>query len=169
MSMEKVKSPVCGPGSWFTSVFCCSWLFFWCRICCFRLILMGYFLLLVSLGELTLEEFISGAREHPDIMEMLTKMMDLSHVLEIIIKGQKKNTIKWEWRWWNRVLHMNDWEPGPTLNCAEWPNGPWLSSPMQMWSVYLYVAHGRQWNHPPLLACAAAFVVKGCGVLESLS
>lgn len=55
---------------------------------------MGYFPLLVSLGELTLEEFISGAREHPDIMEMLTKMMDLSHVLEIIIKGQKKNTIK---------------------------------------------------------------------------
>uniref|UniRef100_A0A3B5KVS6 Guanylate cyclase activator 1C n=1 Tax=Takifugu rubripes TaxID=31033 RepID=A0A3B5KVS6_TAKRU len=42
--------------------------------------------------ELTLEEFISGAKEHPDIMEMLTKMMDLSHVLEIIIKGQKKNT-----------------------------------------------------------------------------
>lgn len=55
---------------------------------------MRYFLLLVSSGELTLEEFISGAREHPDIMEMLTKMMDLSHVLEIIIKGQKKNIIK---------------------------------------------------------------------------
>lgn len=52
------------------------------------------FSLLVSQGELTLEEFISGAREHPDIMEMLTKMMDLSHVLEIIIKGQNKNTIK---------------------------------------------------------------------------
>ncbi|KAG9348406.1 hypothetical protein JZ751_002141, partial [Albula glossodonta] len=29
-------------------------------------------------GELTLEEFISGAREHPDIMDMLTKMMDLT-------------------------------------------------------------------------------------------
>ncbi|XP_061638585.1 guanylyl cyclase-activating protein 3 isoform X2 [Phyllopteryx taeniolatus] len=43
-------------------------------------------------GELTLEEFISGAREHPDIMEMLTKMMDLTHVLEIIIMGQCKKS-----------------------------------------------------------------------------
>ncbi|XP_016101716.1 guanylyl cyclase-activating protein 3-like [Sinocyclocheilus grahami] len=41
-------------------------------------------------GELTLEEFITGAKEHPDIMEMLTKMMDLTHVLEIIVNGQKK-------------------------------------------------------------------------------
>uniref|UniRef100_A0A4W4GNW4 EF-hand domain-containing protein n=1 Tax=Electrophorus electricus TaxID=8005 RepID=A0A4W4GNW4_ELEEL len=41
-------------------------------------------------GELTLEEFITGAREHPDIMEMLTKMMDLTHVLEIIVKGQSR-------------------------------------------------------------------------------
>ncbi|CAL8363750.1 unnamed protein product [Merluccius merluccius] len=40
-------------------------------------------------GELTLEEFISGAREHLDIMEMLSKMMDLTHVLEIIVRGQK--------------------------------------------------------------------------------
>lgn len=53
-----------------------------------------FFFSLVSSGELTLEEFISGAKEHPDIMEMLTKMMDLSHVLEIIVKGQKNNTIK---------------------------------------------------------------------------
>lgn len=44
-------------------------------------------------GELTLEEFISGAREHPDIMEMLTKMMDLTHVLEIIVSGQQKKAI----------------------------------------------------------------------------
>lgn len=98
------------PGSWFTS---------WCSAaCCFRLILMCSFFLLVSSGELTLEEFISGAREHPDIMEMLTKMMDLSHVLEIIIKGQKKNTIKWGWRWWKRVLHMSNWEPSPELDWA---------------------------------------------------
>ncbi|XP_067221353.1 guanylyl cyclase-activating protein 3 isoform X1 [Chanodichthys erythropterus] len=41
-------------------------------------------------GELTLEEFITGAKEHPDIMEMLSKMMDLTHVLEIIVNGQKK-------------------------------------------------------------------------------
>ncbi|KAA0702327.1 Guanylyl cyclase-activating protein 1 [Triplophysa tibetana] len=41
-------------------------------------------------GELTLEEFITGAKEHPDIMEMLTKMMDLTHVLEIIVNGQQK-------------------------------------------------------------------------------
>ncbi|TKS80835.1 Guanylyl cyclase-activating protein 3 [Collichthys lucidus] len=44
-------------------------------------------------GELTLEEFISGAREHPDIMDMLTKMMDLTNVLEIIVKGQQKKSI----------------------------------------------------------------------------
>lgn len=47
----------------------------------------------LSAGELTLEEFISGAREHPDIMEMLTKMMDLTHVLEIIVSGQQKKAI----------------------------------------------------------------------------
>ncbi|KAJ3590601.1 hypothetical protein NHX12_008551 [Muraenolepis orangiensis] len=45
-------------------------------------------------GELTLEEFISGAREHPDIMEMLSKMMDLTHVLEIIVRGQKSRPVK---------------------------------------------------------------------------
>ncbi|XP_013868227.1 guanylyl cyclase-activating protein 3 [Austrofundulus limnaeus] len=45
-------------------------------------------------GELTLEEFISGAKEHPDIMDMLTRMMDLTHVLEIIIKGQKRKALK---------------------------------------------------------------------------
>ncbi|KAK7882925.1 hypothetical protein WMY93_029099 [Mugilogobius chulae] len=44
-------------------------------------------------GELTLEEFISGAREHPDIMDMLTKMMDLTHVLEIILKGQRRKAV----------------------------------------------------------------------------
>ncbi|XP_026172403.1 guanylyl cyclase-activating protein 3 [Mastacembelus armatus] len=45
-------------------------------------------------GELTLEEFISGAKEQPDIMEMLTKMMDLTHVLEIIVRGQQKKAVK---------------------------------------------------------------------------
>ncbi|KAJ8410888.1 hypothetical protein AAFF_G00188450 [Aldrovandia affinis] len=42
-------------------------------------------------GELTLEEFISGAKEHKDIMEMLTKMMDLSKVLVIIVKGRRNS------------------------------------------------------------------------------
>ncbi|KAI1893641.1 hypothetical protein AGOR_G00125800 [Albula goreensis] len=42
-------------------------------------------------GELTLEEFISGAREHPDIMDMLTKMMDLTNVLVIIVEGRQKD------------------------------------------------------------------------------
>ncbi|XP_027003491.1 guanylyl cyclase-activating protein 3 [Tachysurus fulvidraco] len=41
-------------------------------------------------GELTLEEFITGVKEQPDIMEMLTRMMDLTRVLEIIVNGQKK-------------------------------------------------------------------------------
>ncbi|XP_069017077.1 guanylyl cyclase-activating protein 3 [Embiotoca jacksoni] len=45
-------------------------------------------------GELTLEEFISGAKEHPDIMETLTKMMDLTNVLEIIINGQQRKAVK---------------------------------------------------------------------------
>ncbi|KAI3354063.1 hypothetical protein L3Q82_018621 [Scortum barcoo] len=49
--------------------------------------------LIVSPGELTLEEFITGAREHPDIMDMLTKMMDLTNVLEIIVNGQQKKAI----------------------------------------------------------------------------
>ncbi|KAJ8280665.1 hypothetical protein GJAV_G00057510 [Gymnothorax javanicus] len=40
-------------------------------------------------GELTLEEFITGAREHPEIMEMLTKMMDLTNVLVIILEGRR--------------------------------------------------------------------------------
>lgn len=42
------------------------------------------------LGELTLEEFITGVKEQPDILEMLTKMMDLTRVLEIIVNGQRK-------------------------------------------------------------------------------
>ncbi|KAJ8256665.1 hypothetical protein COCON_G00188170 [Conger conger] len=40
-------------------------------------------------GELTLEEFISGAKEQPEIMEMLTKMMDLTNVLAIILDGRR--------------------------------------------------------------------------------
>ncbi len=55
---------------------------------------MSWLLLLVS-GELTLEEFISGARDHPDIMDMLTKMMDLTTVLEIIVNGQQKKAVNW--------------------------------------------------------------------------
>ncbi|XP_041750559.1 guanylate cyclase activator 1d [Coregonus clupeaformis] len=38
-------------------------------------------------GELTLEEFIEGAKGHNDIMEMLKKMMDLTPVLIIIVQG----------------------------------------------------------------------------------
>ncbi|XP_041654391.1 guanylyl cyclase-activating protein 3 [Cheilinus undulatus] len=45
-------------------------------------------------GELTLEEFISGARDHPDIMDMLAKMMDLTNVLEIIIRGQQPKKVE---------------------------------------------------------------------------
>ena len=44
-------------------------------------------------GELTLEEFINGAREHQNIMDMLSKMMDLTHVLEIIVMGQKTKAV----------------------------------------------------------------------------
>ncbi|XP_007540993.1 guanylate cyclase activator 1d [Poecilia latipinna] len=40
-------------------------------------------------GELTLEEFIDGAKEHPDIMDMLRTLMDLTPVLEIIVKGRQ--------------------------------------------------------------------------------
>lgn len=38
-------------------------------------------------GELTLEEFIEGAKGHPDIMDMLKKLMDLTPVLVIIFNG----------------------------------------------------------------------------------
>lgn len=39
-------------------------------------------------GELTLEEFIIGAKDHEDIMDMLKKIMDLTPVLVIIVKGR---------------------------------------------------------------------------------
>nr|XP_006628267.1 PREDICTED: guanylyl cyclase-activating protein 1-like [Lepisosteus oculatus] len=42
-------------------------------------------------GELTLEEFIAGAKEHPVIMETITKTLDLSHVLKVIIKGRRNS------------------------------------------------------------------------------
>lgn len=80
----------------------------------------------LSAGELTLEEFISGAREHPDIMEMLTKMMDLTHVLEIIVSGQQKKAINWAADTFGRGgrrgagekgLGATDGEPGPVLHC----------------------------------------------------
>lgn len=41
-------------------------------------------------GELTLEEFIEGAKDHPDIMDMLKKLMDLTPVLVIIVEGRQK-------------------------------------------------------------------------------
>lgn len=73
-------------------------------------------------GELTLEEFISGAREHPDIMDMLTKMMDLTHVLEIIVKGQRRKALNW-------VSKQQAEEPSPTSNCKN-PN--WQSRSTQI-------------------------------------
>lgn len=39
-------------------------------------------------GELTLEEFIEGAKDHDDIMDMLKKMMDLTPVFIIIVEGR---------------------------------------------------------------------------------
>lgn len=41
---------------------------------------------------MTLEEFIEGARQHPDIMDMLKNLMDLTPVLEIIVKGRQPIT-----------------------------------------------------------------------------
>lgn len=51
---------------------------------------MLIFALFLTKGELTLEEFIEGARGHPDIMEMLKGIMDLTPVLEIIVEGRQK-------------------------------------------------------------------------------
>lgn len=42
-------------------------------------------------GEMTLEEFIEGAKDHQDIMEMLKNLMDLTPVLLIIIEGRTGN------------------------------------------------------------------------------
>lgn len=39
-------------------------------------------------GEMTLEEFIEGAKDHEDIMDMLKKIMDLTPVLVIIVQGR---------------------------------------------------------------------------------
>lgn len=37
---------------------------------------------------MTLEEFIDGAKDHEDIMDTLKKIMDLTPVLMIIVKGR---------------------------------------------------------------------------------
>lgn len=37
---------------------------------------------------MTLEEFIEGAKDHEDIMDMLKKIMDLTPVLVIIVEGR---------------------------------------------------------------------------------
>lgn len=50
---------------------------------------------LTPTGELTLEEFIEGAKEHPDITEMLKNLMDLTPVLEIIVKGRENKIKDW--------------------------------------------------------------------------
>ncbi|KAL3043119.1 guanylate cyclase activator 1d [Trematomus bernacchii] len=39
-------------------------------------------------GELTLEEFIEGAKDHEDIMDILRELMDLTPVLVIIVEGR---------------------------------------------------------------------------------
>ncbi|KAI9522777.1 hypothetical protein NQZ68_033113 [Dissostichus eleginoides] len=39
-------------------------------------------------GELTLEEFIDGAKHHEDIMDILRELMDLTPVLIIIVEGR---------------------------------------------------------------------------------
>ena len=41
-----------------------------------------------SSGELTLEEFIEGAKDHEDIMDILRELMDLTPVLLIIVEGR---------------------------------------------------------------------------------
>lgn len=43
---------------------------------------------------MTLEEFIEGAKDHEDIMDMLKNLMDLTPVLKIIVQGRGK----WECR-----------------------------------------------------------------------
>lgn len=37
---------------------------------------------------MTLEEFIEGAKDHKDIMDMLRNLMDLTPVLMIIVEGR---------------------------------------------------------------------------------
>ncbi|XP_031428228.1 guanylate cyclase activator 1d isoform X2 [Clupea harengus] len=45
-------------------------------------------------GELTLEEFIEGAKGHHDIMDMLKNLMDLTPVLSIIVEARIAKTKK---------------------------------------------------------------------------
>ncbi|KAM8835868.1 guanylate cyclase activator 1d [Synchiropus picturatus] len=45
-------------------------------------------------GEMTLEEFIDGAKHHEDIMEMLKNLMDLTPVLVIIIEGRTRPAVE---------------------------------------------------------------------------
>lgn len=61
------------------------------------LVSLLHLFLLKRLGELTLEEFIEGAKGHPDIMDMLNKLMDLTPVLVIIVEGRQTNQGKLGW------------------------------------------------------------------------
>lgn len=65
---------------------------FW-SVLCLRGILFIELWILTSdpAGELTLEEFIEGAKDHEDIMDMLKTLMDLTPVLLIIIQGRTGN------------------------------------------------------------------------------
>lgn len=71
---------------------------FW-SVLCLRGILFIKLWILTSdpAGELTLEEFIEGAKDHEDIMDMLKTLMDLTPVLLIIIEGRTGNN-QWEKR-----------------------------------------------------------------------
>uniref|UniRef100_A0A4X2LAY6 Guanylate cyclase activator 1C n=1 Tax=Vombatus ursinus TaxID=29139 RepID=A0A4X2LAY6_VOMUR len=46
----------------------------------------------VNNDELTLEEFISGLEKDQNLLEMITKSFDLSHVLKAIQNGRKQDT-----------------------------------------------------------------------------
>lgn len=65
---------------------------FW-SVLCLRGILFIKLWILTSdpAGELTLEEFIEGAKDHEDITDMLKTLMDLTPVLLIIIEGRTRN------------------------------------------------------------------------------
>lgn len=124
----------------------------------------------LSAGELTLEEFISGAREHPDIMEMLTKMMDLTHVLEIIVSGQQKKAINWAADKFGRGggrgegFGHNGWRAGSRLTLPHQElYCTWLRAPVHDWLL----PQRKQRNHALLSAWAPT--VLGTFINASLS
>lgn len=62
----------------------------------------------LPLGELTLEEFISGVEKDGDLMELITKSFDLSNVLKVIQNGRRHSVWRIQWWMWHLCRHFKE-------------------------------------------------------------